>query len=105
MWVVLSPAYAETSAAPDVHDFDRVQVTATRTERAVSDVAATVDVIDREQMDKQLANDIADLVRYEPGVSVTRSATRFGLGGFRIRGLDANRVLIQTVGIAMPKSF
>ncbi|WP_312914035.1 TonB-dependent hemoglobin/transferrin/lactoferrin family receptor [Stenotrophomonas sp.] len=105
LWVVLSPAYAETSAAPDVHDFDRVQVTATRTERAVSDVAATVDVIDREQMDKQLANDIADLVRYEPGVSVTRSATRFGLGGFRIRGLDANRVLIQTDGIAMPKSF
>ncbi|WP_313318431.1 TonB-dependent hemoglobin/transferrin/lactoferrin family receptor [Stenotrophomonas sp.] len=105
LWVVLFPAHAESAAAPDVHDFDRVQVTATRTERAISDVAATVDVIDRQQLDKQLANDIADLVRYEPGVSVTRSATRFGLGGFRIRGLDANRVLIQTDGIAMPKSF
>ncbi|WP_269790171.1 TonB-dependent hemoglobin/transferrin/lactoferrin family receptor [Stenotrophomonas sp. Iso1] len=105
LWAVLSPVHAENSASPDTRDFDRVQVTATRTERAVSDVAATVDVIDREQLDNQLVHDIADLVRYEPGISVTRNATRFGLGGFRIRGLDSNRVLIQTDGIAMPKSF
>ena len=105
LWAVLSPVHAETAASADTRDFDRVQVTATRTERAVSDVAATVDVIDREQLDNQLVHDIADLVRYEPGISVTRSATRFGLGGFRIRGLDSNRVLIQTDGIAMPKSF
>ncbi|WP_305806187.1 TonB-dependent hemoglobin/transferrin/lactoferrin family receptor [Stenotrophomonas sp. YIM B06876] len=105
LWAVLSPVHAETADSADVRDFDRVQVTATRTARAVSDVAATVDVIDREQLDNQLVHDIRDLVRYEPGISVTRSATRFGLGGFRIRGLDSNRVLIQTDGIAMPKSF
>ena len=105
LWAVLSPAYAETPALAEPHDFDRVQVTATRTERAASDVAATVDVIDREQLDRKLVQDIRDLVRYEPGVSVTRSAARFGLGGFRIRGLDGNRVLIQTDGIALPKSF
>lgn len=105
LWAVLSPAHAETAAPAEPRDFDRVQVTATRTERAVSDVAATVDVIDREQLDRQLVHDIGDLVRYEPGISVTRSAARFGLGGFRIRGLDGNRVLIQTDGIAMPRSF
>ena len=47
-------AAAAATAAPDAREFDRVQVTATRTERAVSDVAATVDVIDREQMDRHL---------------------------------------------------
>ena len=78
LWAVLSPAYAETPTLAEPHDFDRVQVTATRTERAASDVAATVDVIDREQLDRQLVQDIRDLVRYEPGVSVTRSAARFG---------------------------
>ncbi|SFS05870.1 hemoglobin/transferrin/lactoferrin receptor protein [Stenotrophomonas maltophilia] len=100
-------AHAATaaSAAPDAREFDRVQVTATRTERAVSDVAATVDVIDREQMDRHLVQDIKDLVRYEPGLSVTRNATRFGLDGFRIRGLDGNRVRIQTDGIVMPSRF
>ncbi|HBS63696.1 MAG TPA: TonB-dependent hemoglobin/transferrin/lactoferrin family receptor [Stenotrophomonas sp.] len=102
-------AHADADAAPssvnDAREFDRVQVTATRTERALSDVAATVDVIDREQLDNHLAQNIKDLVRYEPGVSVTSSPARFGLGGFRIRGLDGNRVLIQTDGIAMPKAF
>ncbi|MCC7635828.1 TonB-dependent hemoglobin/transferrin/lactoferrin family receptor [Stenotrophomonas rhizophila] len=98
-------AHAAADAAPDARQFDRVQVTATRTERGLSDVAATVDVIDREQLDNRLVHSIKDLVRYEPGISVTSSPARFGLGGFRIRGLDGNRVLIQTDGIAMPKAF
>ncbi len=105
MALPLSAHAAAADAAPDTREFDRVQVTATRTERAVSDVAATVDVIDREQMDRQLVHDLKDLVRYEPGLSVTRSVTRFGIGGIRIRGLDGNRVRIQTDGIAMPTSF
>lgn len=89
-------AAADAGAAPDVaHEFDRVQVTATRTERVVS-AAATVDVIDRERLDNELAHDLRDLLRYEPGLSATRSATRFGIGGIRVRGLDGNRVRIQT---------
>ncbi len=94
------PAAADAGAAPDVaHEFDRVQVTATRTERterAVSAAAATVDVIDRERLDNELVHDLRDLLRYVPGLSATRSATRFGIGGIRIRGLDGNRVRIQT---------
>jgi hemoglobin/transferrin/lactoferrin receptor protein len=110
LWLALpmaahAAADAATTSANDAREFDRVQVTATRTERALSDVAATVDVIDREQLDNHLVQNIKDLVRYEPGVSVTSSPARFGLGGFRIRGLDGNRVLIQTDGIAMPKAF
>ena len=106
-----TPASADTAAGPDadaaatVHEFARVQVTATRTERAIVDVAASVDVIDRERLDQTLARDIKDLVRYEPGVSVTSSVGRFGLGGFRIRGLDGNRVRIQTDGIAVSDAF
>ncbi len=106
VWLAMPlAAHAAADSAADAPLFDRVQVTATRTERALSDVAASVDVIDREQLDNHLVRDIKDLVRYEPGISVTSSAARFGLGGFRIRGLQGNRVLIQTDGIAMPKAF
>jgi len=66
VWMALplsAHAAAAATAAPDAREFDRVQVTATRTERAVSDVAATVDVIDREQMDRHLVQDIKDLLR------------------------------------------
>jgi hemoglobin/transferrin/lactoferrin receptor protein len=105
LWLALAAtARADTADAP-MHEFDRVQVTATRTERAVADVPNTVDVIDREQMDDRLIRNIKDLVRYEPGVSVTSSFGRFGLGGFRIRGLEGNRVRIQTDGIPVSDAF
>ena len=101
-----SPAIAVASSAKAAHEFQRVQVTATRGERALSDVPSTVDVIDREQLDDRLIRDIKDLVRYEPGVSVTSTNGRFNaLSGFRIRGLDGNRVLIQTDGIPVSDNF
>ena len=100
-----TPADTSASSPADAKEFDRIQVTATRTERAVVDVPNTVSVIDRQQLDDRLVRDIKDLVRYEPGVTVTSSFGRFGLGGFRIRGLEANRVRIQTDGIAVSDAF
>ena len=71
---------------------DEIIVTATRTEKLVSEVAGTVSVITDEQIQYEIANDIADLVRFEPGVSVSGSG-RFGLDGFTIRGIGGDRVL------------
>jgi hemoglobin/transferrin/lactoferrin receptor protein len=110
VWLALScTAQAEenpaASAGKAVNELQRVQVTATRSQRAVADVPNSVDVIDREQLDDRIVRDIRELVRYEPGVAVTSSFGRFGLGGFRIRGLDGNRVRIQTDGIAVSDAF
>ena len=85
--------------------FERVVVIATRTERSIADVPNTVDEIDRERMDQLLVNDLKDLFRYEPGVTVGSSFGRFGIGDIRIRGLGGNRVRIQTDGIAVPDAF
>lgn len=114
VWLALAGhARAETAAdaAPSssssagAHELERIQVTATRSERAVADVPNTVSVIDREALDERLVRDIKGLVRYEPGVTVTSSFGRFGLGGFRIRGLEGNRVRIQTDGIPVSDAF
>ena len=48
----------------------QVTVTATHTEKTVKDVAGPVTVIEQEQLEKNLARDIKDMVRYEPGVAV-----------------------------------
>ncbi len=98
-------AASSSSPSADANELTRIQVTATRSERAVADVPNTVSVIDREELDDRLVRDIKGLVRYEPGVTVTSSFGRFGLGGFRIRGLEANRVRIQTDGIPVPDAF
>ncbi|MDO5611090.1 MAG: TonB-dependent hemoglobin/transferrin/lactoferrin family receptor [Pseudomonadota bacterium] len=102
------PALAADDAtvpADNLLTLDRVVISATHSERALKDVPGTVDVIDRERMDVHLVRDIRDLVRYEPGISVTAGYGRFGLGGFRIRGLDGNRVLMQTDGINVSDAF
>ncbi|MFC3550929.1 TonB-dependent hemoglobin/transferrin/lactoferrin family receptor [Lysobacter cavernae] len=96
---------ALASAAGGVSEFDRIVVTATRTERALDDVPAVVTAIDREQMDREFVRNLKDLFRYEPGITVTSSFGRFGLGDIRIRGLGGNRVRIETDGIAVPDAF
>ncbi|WP_243708028.1 TonB-dependent hemoglobin/transferrin/lactoferrin family receptor [Luteimonas arsenica] len=99
-----SPAPASSSAGAAV-DFDHVVVTATRTERVVTDVPNTVDVVDRERMDELMVRDLADLFRYEPGITVGTGFGRYGIGDIRIRGLGGNRVRIQTDGIAVSDAF
>ncbi len=103
-------AGAQTPAADpdperDPAEFHRVVVTATRTARAIVDVPNTVDVISRERMDELLARDLKDLFRYEPGVTVTGSYGRFGIGDIRIRGLGGNRVRILTDGVPVSDGF
>lgn len=97
---------AAAAAAGGLNEFDRIVVTATRTERALDDVPSVVTAIDRERMDRELVRDLRDLFRYEPGITVSGASGRFGgLGDIRIRGLGGNRVRIETDGIAVPDAF
>lgn len=106
--VIAAPALrAEVAAeaAPDTYDqLERIIVSANFVAQAVKDVAAETTVLLREDMDRRLNQDLRDLVRYEPGVSVTGGG-RFGLNGFSIRGLDGNRVRIEVDGISAPDAF
>ena len=66
------PALA-IAAEEDLPGDDQIVVTATRTPLQIEDAPATITVIDDEQIADELATDIKDLVRYEPGVSVRRA--------------------------------
>ncbi|MEM8768234.1 MAG: TonB-dependent hemoglobin/transferrin/lactoferrin family receptor [Pseudomonadota bacterium] len=86
---------------------EQMTVVGTRTERSINQIDATVSVITDQQIEERLMRNIRDLVRYEPGVDVGGSAggTRFGLGGFNIRGIDGNRVLTIVDNIRVPDQF
>lgn len=94
---------------------DEVTVTATRLETRIGDVPVTVSRYSSERIDTLLAQDIKDLVRFEPGVSVRSSPARFtaaasstgrdGNSGFNVRGLEGNRVLIQVDGVRTPDAY
>lgn len=89
-----SNSFAENQQASNqkTSKIEEVIVSATRTEKLVSEVANTVTVIDAEQIERQIANNIDDLIRYEPGISVGGGG-RFGLSSFSIRGVGGDRVL------------
>lgn len=94
---------------------DEVTVSATRMESKIGDVPATVSIYSSQRIQTLLAQDIKDLIRFEPGVSVRSSASRFTLAssstgrdansGFNVRGLEGNRVLITVDGVRSPDAY
>lgn len=81
---------------------EQIVILSTRRPKKVLDVPQSISVIDRQQLDDHNVRDIQDLVRHEPGVSVTRqtSATNpWGqLTSFSIRGMGENRVQLTVDG-------
>jgi hemoglobin/transferrin/lactoferrin receptor protein len=113
---IVGPALAESAANREASKpTETITVTATRAPIHVINAPATVSVISAAQLDDTLVGDIKDAIRFEPGVSVRSQPSRFsaalsstgrdGNAGFNIRGLEGNRVLIQTDGIRLPDAF
>ncbi|MEP2750270.1 TonB-dependent hemoglobin/transferrin/lactoferrin family receptor [Parasphingorhabdus sp.] len=116
---ILALGFAQTAMAANegssVFEDDTITVTATRAPVAIEDAPATVTVIDQERIADELATDVRDIIRFEPGITVRRAPARFGaaLGttgragneDFNIRGIGGNRVLIQVDGIRSPQGF
>ncbi|MGQ3227091.1 MAG: TonB-dependent receptor plug domain-containing protein, partial [Hydrogenophaga sp.] len=92
-----------------------VVVSGSRSERAIEDVPASIDVITGEDFDPARVQDIRDLVREVPNMSVRRAPQRFGgvtgstgrdgNAGFNLRGLEGNRVLLTVDGIRVPREL
>lgn len=111
-------ASQESRAAPEwlaYSTLDAVVVTGARSERTLEATPATVDVLQGEDLNPARVQDIRDLVRELPNVSVRRAPQRFGpvIGstgrdgnaGFNIRGLEGNRVLLTVDGVRIPRSL
>ncbi len=96
-------------------ELEKITVISTRQERPIDEVPATVTVKSASEIEDELATDVKDLVRFEPGVSVRTAPSRFtaagantgrdGSAGFNIRGLEGNRVLIVVDGVRVPDAF
>ncbi|HTE39301.1 MAG TPA: TonB-dependent hemoglobin/transferrin/lactoferrin family receptor, partial [Steroidobacteraceae bacterium] len=83
----------------------KVSVAATRGPEELANIPVTVTVKDAAEIEFEIARDIKDLVRYEPGVSVSNASTRFGLAGFNIRGIEGNRIATLIDGVRVSDGF
>lgn len=103
---ITSVGAVNNTEASDMDDssYQVLTITSSRLARNSDEVSNTVSVIDAEQIEKESANNIRDLVRYEPGISVDGSG-RYGLSGFKIRGIDGDRVLTLIDGSPIADEF
>jgi hemoglobin/transferrin/lactoferrin receptor protein len=102
-----APSEASTPDRPAAPPtlWDTVTVVASKVPERVGDVAGTVTVLERADLDRQLVQDLADVVRHEPGVVATGQPGRFGLSGLRIRGMEGNRVAVEVDGVPLREGF
>lgn len=84
---------------------EAVVVVASRVDQPIGEIAGTVGLIERGQIETRLIRDIRDLARYDATLSVNEDPSRFGAQGFAIRGLEGNRVAVELDGVPMGDSF
>lgn len=115
-WLLISGLCAATAgvaqetsspnaSAADIQTLRKISVSATRGPEELTNIPSTVTVRSAAEIEREIARDIRDLVRYEPGISVANASTRFGLAGFNIRGIEANRVAMRIDGVRMNDAF
>ncbi len=103
--VTVGGTVAAHAAQTPADRLGEITVTATKVPTPLERIPGAVSVITADDAEKRAAQDIKDLVRYEPGITVRDQGSRFGLAGFTLRGLDADRVAIEIDGVAIPDAF
>ncbi|MCI2282920.1 TonB-dependent receptor plug domain-containing protein [Colwellia sp. MSW7] len=76
-----------------------------KTPRKVQDVVGAVSVINSQDIDQKLVHDVADLLRYEVGISMLSSGSRFGSSSIAIRGISGNRIATEIDGVPVAEQF
>ena len=93
-------AYAETAA--HARTLDTILVKGEREQQRSANQNVTV--LKASDIDEQMAQNMEDLIRYVPGVSIV-DLGRFGDNGFNIRGLEGDRVAITVDGLGFAEAL
>jgi len=96
---LLLAALPTALAAPDQRQLPPVVVTATRTSIPVDQVLAPVVIIDRDEIERSLAMDIAELLRFHGGLEVARNGGPGQVTSVFIRGAESDHTLVMIDGV------
>ena len=86
---------SKSVAAPEVQKAGSIMVTATQLEQAVEDVQASVEVIEREQIEQFGGNNPTEILKYAAGIDAHSSGSSSRV---HIRGFDTKQVLLLVDG-------
>ncbi len=98
-----------------VAQLKEIVISGSRSEQSVDELPMAIDVINAKDIEEGQLQDIRDIARDIPNVSLKRAPARFSLAGaatgregnagFNIRGLDGNRVLMLVDGVRAPRFY
>jgi hemoglobin/transferrin/lactoferrin receptor protein len=102
------PVYAETittGKTASEGELEKITVTANRLSEPLSKVAPNIGVLSRDDLDRQGTDDLSNMFKTEPGVSVPDETQRRGASGVTIRGISGNRILMTVDGARLPDGY
>lgn len=97
--IVALLASTSALAAEATENIEEIIVTGLRTPVSLSQMPTATSVIDREMIDARQNFQILDLLRGLPGISIARTGGVGGQAQLRMRGAEANHVLVIIDGV------
>lgn len=96
--VFCGPAFGQTSGDP-TEELDTIVVTASRSPIAKVNLGSSTTIITREQIELRQARYVTDILRSVPGFAVSHVGTTGSQTQVRVRGAEANHVLVLIDGV------
>lgn len=93
------PAPVIAQRSDTAADIDQIVVTAARSPVALNRLGSATTVISRKQIDRRQSRYVTDLLRSVPGFSVAQTGVIGSQTQVRVRGAEANHVLVMIDGV------
>ncbi len=103
--LLLAPCTALAAVSEAPSHLDEIVVVGAKTARPRWSVPAPVTVITQERLQREQAQSLGDLSRYEATLESDVDTPRFGATGLSIRGIGGNRVALEFDGVPLPQQF
>ena len=97
LWAPLTIFYSVAQAGDD--SLETITVTVSRTPLDIRDTGSSVSIINREQILRRNASNLGELLRDIPGLAVSQQGSSGAITQVRIRGAEANQVLVLIDGV------
>ncbi|MBD3646231.1 MAG: TonB-dependent receptor, partial [Pseudomonadales bacterium] len=91
--------YLSLSVMAEQESLETVVVTASRTPVPLNEIGSSVSIISREDLAQSHATHLAGLLREIPGFALSQQGPTGSLAQLRVRGAEANQVLVMIDGI------
>ncbi|MBT3425695.1 MAG: TonB-dependent receptor [Gammaproteobacteria bacterium] len=92
-------ARPDSTSTPETNELEQITVTASRLPVISDKTGSAITIIDQEEIQKRNPLSLSELFRTVPGLSVSQVGPAGSLTQIRIRGAEANQILVMIDGI------